>query len=296
MQRVERPVWMEPPGLLARAGRFVLLALLALVVIVPFIYVLAVSFSSAADAARGGVILIPRTPSLEAYQAIFTNGIVVRSLMVSVGITIVGTLLNMALTVLMAYGLSRPRVRGRRAILVMLLLTMLFWPGIIPSFLVVRSLGMLNSYAALIIPNAISAFNVIILRNFFMSLPQELIDSARIDGANEWQVLRDVVLPLSTAALAVVALFYGVGHWNEFFAAVLYLSDPGKWPVQLVLRQYVLMAAPIAETAINPVRPPPPAQSIQMAVLVIATVPILVVYPFLQKYFTQGVLSGAIKG
>lgn len=296
MLRVERPAWMERPTLLTQFSKAILLTLIALVMIFPFTYVLAVSFSSATDAARGGLILIPRNPSIEAYRVVFESGIVVRSLVVSIGITLVGTLLNMVLTVMMAYGLSRPSVRGSRTILFVVLFTTLFWPGLIPSFLVVKSLGMLNTYASLIVPGAISAFNLIILRNFFMSLPQDLLDSARIDGANDWQLLRHIVLPLSGAVLAVVALFYGVSHWNEFFSAVLYLSDTSKWPVQLVLRQYVLMASPLAETIVDPMRPPPPSQTIQMAVLVVATVPILLVYPFLQKYFTKGVLSGAIKG
>jgi putative aldouronate transport system permease protein len=296
MFRVERPAWLERPSLLAQVGKAIVLTAIALIMILPFLYVLAVSFSSASDAARGGLILLPRNPSLEAYQVVFESGIVVRALLVSVGVTVVGTAINMAMTVLMAYGLSRPGVRGSRAILFLVLFTTLFWPGLIPSFLVVKGLGLLNTYAALILPGAISAFNLIILRNFFMNLPQELLDSARIDGANDWQVLWHVVLPLSGAVLAVVALFYGVGHWNEFFSAVLYLNDASKWPVQLVLRQYVLMSTPIAETVVDPMRPPPPAQTIQMAVLVVATVPILLVYPFLQKYFTKGVLTGAIKG
>jgi ABC-type glycerol-3-phosphate transport system permease component len=296
MFKVERPPWMERPSLLTQIGKGLVLAAIGFLMIFPFIYVLAVSFSSATDAARGGLIIFPRNPSLEAYRVVFESGIVVRSLMVSVGVTLVGTFTNMVLTVLMAYGLSRPSVRGSRAILFLVLFTMLFWPGLIPSFLVVKSLGLLNTYGALILPGAIAAFNLIILRNFFMSLPSELMDSARIDGANDWQVLQHIVLPLSGAVLAVVALFYGVGHWNEFFSAVLYLNDSSKWPVQLVLRQYVLMSTPIAETVVDPMRPPPPAQTIQMAVLVVATVPILIVYPFLQKYFTKGVLTGAIKG
>lgn len=296
MFRVERPAWMERPSLLSQLGKAILLVLITILMVLPFIYVLAVSFSSAQDAARGGVMVFPRNPSLEAYRTVFESGIVVRSLVVSIGVTAAGTFLNMVLTVTMAYGLSRPSVRGSRLVLFLVLFTMLFWPGLIPSFLVVKSLGLLNTYASLILPGAIAAFNLIILRNFFMSLPQDLIDSARIDGANDWQVLRHITLPLSGAVLAVVALFYGVGHWNEFFSAVLYLNDASKWPVQLVLRQYVLMSTPIAETVIDPMRPPPPAQTIQMAVLVVATVPILLVYPFLQKYFTKGVLTGAIKG
>jgi len=162
---------------------------------------------------------------------------------------------------------------------------------------VVKQLGLLNTYAALIVPTMINAFNLVIVRGFFMGIPDELIDSARIDGANDWQVLWRIILPLSKAVLAVVALFYGVGHWNSFFNASLYLNDQSMWPIQLVLRQYVLQGADLAQIApntVNQVLPQP--QTLQMAILVIATAPILVVYPFLQKYFTKGALTGAIKG
>lgn len=291
-----RPAWMERPSTAERIGKAVLLTLIAIVMIGPFIHVVSVSFSSYKDVAGGGFTLFPKNPTLDAYRAIFSNGIVTRALMVSIGLTLVGTLVNMLMTVTMAYGLSRSNVPGQRTILLLVLFTMLFWPGLIPNYLLVKELGLLNTYASLILPGAISAFNLVILRNFFMNLPQELIDSARMDGANEFQVLWRIMLPLSTAVLAVVALFYGVAHWNDFFAATLYINDTGKWPIQLVLRQYVLQGSPLATGVINPNQPPPPAQTVQMAVVVVATVPILLVYPFLQRYFTKGVLTGAIKG
>jgi ABC-type glycerol-3-phosphate transport system permease component len=167
----------------------------------------------------------------------------------------------------------------------------------IPSFLLVKELGMINTYQALIIPGLISAWNLIIVRNFFMNIPGELIDAARVDGANDLQVFYQVILPLSKAVLAVIALFYGVSIWNSFFNAVIYLNDTGKWPIQLVLRQYVLQGTNLATTeGMDTGAAPPPAQTIRMAIVVVATVPILLVYPFLQKYFTKGVLTGSIKG
>lgn len=291
------PAWQERPGLLARASKALLLALLALVMVFPFVYVIAVSFSSARDVIGGGLILFPAHPTLAAYRAILNGGIVTHALWVSVFLTLGGTLVDMVMTVTLAYGLSRPGVPGRKLVLVLVLLTLLFSPGLIPNYLLVKQLGLLNSYGSLVLPGLINAFNLVILRNFFMSIPQELLESARLDGANDWRVLWNITLPLSKAALAVVALFYGVAHWNDFFAATLYLNDAGKWPIQLVLRQYVLQGSALASAVtLDPNQPPPPAQTIQMAVVVIATVPILLVYPFLQKYFTQGVLSGAIKG
>jgi putative aldouronate transport system permease protein len=199
---------------------------------------------------------------------------------------------------MLAYACSRP-ILGGRVILMLALLTLLFPPGIIPSYLVVKQLGLLNNYASLILPVLLSAFNFVVLRQFFMNIPRELTDSARIDGASDVGILLKIVLPLSKPVLAVVALFYAVTtYWNSFFPALLYLSDNSKWPLQLVARQYVLQGSPmLGSTAYGAASSaPPPAQSLQMAVVVVAIVPILIVYPFLQKYFTRGVLSGAIKG
>jgi putative aldouronate transport system permease protein len=291
------PPWAEKPSAVARAGKVIVLIVLAFLMLFPFVYVIAVSFSSYRDVVGGGLILFPAHPTMEAYRAIFKGGIVTHALMVSIVLTALGTGVNMLLTILMAYGLSRSGVPGSRFILALVLFTLLFSAGIIPNYLLVKQLGLINSYGSLVLPGAINAFNLVILRQFFMSLPAELIESARLDGANDLWVLLRIILPLSKPVLAVVALFYGVAHWNDFFAATLYLNDAHKWPIQLVLRQYVLQGSALASAVnLDPSQPPPPAQTIQMAVVVIATVPILIVYPFLQRYFTRGVLTGAIKG
>ncbi len=212
------------------------------------------------------------------------------------GITVVGTAVSLAMTTAMAYGLSR-RVRGLRPVLFMVLFTMLFTPGIIPSYLVVKQLGLLDSYAALIVPVMINAFNLVVLRQFFMEVPQEITDSARIDGAGELGILRHVVLPLSKSVLAVIGLFYAVGYWNAFFNALLYLNNNESWPLQLIVRMYVLQGTFSGGAAYaSGDSTPLVTQPLQMAVVVIATIPIVLVYPFLQRYFTSGVLSGAIKG
>jgi putative aldouronate transport system permease protein len=292
-----RPPWMEKPPFWVTALKTLTLAFIVLTMVLPFLHVFAVSFSSYKDVLGGGLILFPRNPTLAAYDAIFSGGIVVRALQVSVGLTLFGTLAQMIFTVTMAWGLSRPGVPGSRFILFVVLGALLFAPGIIPSYLLIKELGLLNTYQALILPGLISSFNLVIVRQFFMNLPQELIDSARIDGASEWHIFWNIALPLSTAVLAVVALFYAVSIWNSFFTAILYLQDPTKWPIQLVLRQYVLQGTDIANAADVPSNQPmPPARTLQMAIVVVATVPILIVYPFLQKYFTRGVLTGAIKG
>ncbi len=292
-----RPVWMEEPSPLVKFLKAFTLGWIVFVMIFPLIYVFAVSFSSAKDVLGGGLILFPQNPTLEAYRAIFEGGVVTRALRVSIGLTVLGTLLQMIATTTLAYGLSKPGVPGARFALFVVLGAFLFTPGMIPSYLLVKELGMLDTYQSLIIPGLIGAFNLIVMRNFFMNLPQELLDAARVDGANDMQIFFRIVLPLSKAVIAVVALFYGVGIWNAFFNAVLYIYDASKWPIQLVLRQYVLQGSSLSSaTQLDPTQPPPPPQTIQMAIVVVATVPILLVYPFLQKYFTKGVLTGAIKG
>lgn len=291
-----RAPWMERPTLLGQAAKALLLTAIGAVMVLPFVYIVAVSFSSYQDVLRGGVVLFPANPTLEAYATVLGSGIVTRALLVSAALTIGGTALNMALTVTLAYALSRPGVPGSRVMLAMVLFTFLFTPGIIPNYLLVKELGLLNSYASLVLPGAINAFNLIVLRNFFLAIPQELIESAQIDGSGDLRLLWSIVLPLSGPSLAVITLFYGVAHWNEFFNATLYLSDSAMWPIQLVLRQYVLQGSALAAASDVEAGQFAPPQTIQMAVVVIATLPILLVYPFLQRYFTKGVLTGAVKG
>jgi putative aldouronate transport system permease protein len=298
IDRIERPAWMEQESIFEKAVKTIVLTVISIVVIYPFITVVATSLATQEEITRNGglIMLWPQDVSFQAYRQIFNGGVVTRATMVSIGITTVGTILSLVTTTAMAYALSRPIIFGK-AILMMVLFTLLFAPGIIPNYLVVKQLGLLNTYAALILPVMISAFNLVVMRQFFMGIPQELIDSARIDGANDFKILTHIVLPLSGAVIAVVALFYAVAYWNAFFNAMLYLNSNSMWPLQLVLRNYVVQAAPLPGSA-SPGDEAglPPAEAMHMAVLVIALVPILLLYPFLQRYFTRGVLSGAIKG
>lgn len=290
-----RPIWMEKPSKPVQVMKVVILVAIAIVMLYPFVYVVSVSLSRSDLVQDGALILWPRHPNLQAYRNIFSTGVVGRAVLVSVGVTLVGTIVSIAMTVALAFGLSRTKdVPGSRFVLLMCLFTLLFGAGIIPNYLLVKALGMLDSYASLIVPGMISAFNLVVLRNFFMSLPPELLDAARVDGANDWRILVSIVVPLSKAVIAVVALFYGVGYWNSFFDALLYLNTPEKWPIQLVLNQYVVQGTPLAGVEDpNAVQVAP--ESTKMAVLVVATAPILIVYPFLQRYFTKGVLTGAVK-
>lgn len=294
--RPERPAWDEEPGRLARTVKAVVLAAVVLAVLGPLYTIVLTSISSQATITRaGGLVLIPGEITLAAYQQILSGGVVTRAVLVSVGVTVTGTLLSMVVSVLCAYGLSRPGSFAHTPILFTLLVTMFFSAGIIPAYLLVSSLGLINTYWALILPSCISVFNIIILRGFFMGIDRGILDSARIDGASEWRTLTQIVLPMSKAVTAVIALFYGVGYWNAFFNAVLYINDSAMNPLQVVLRSYVLQGVSVpGQIDVGDGAAASPA--LQMAVIVLAMVPILLVYPFVQKHFTKGVMIGAVKG
>ncbi|GIO98080.1 putative ABC transporter permease protein YtcP [Paenibacillus lautus] len=276
---------------------YTLLLIIGLVTILPFLHVIAGSFTTVTELAQKQFVLFPTVWSLDAYKYVFSTNTVFRSLGVSVGVTFLGTLFSMLLTCLMAYGLSRRDLDGRNFIMFMVLFTMLFSGGMIPTFLVVKEMGLIDTYAALIVPTAINAFNLIIMRNFFQNLPEGLEESAKIDGAGDWGILFRIVIPLSMPAIATISLFYAVTYWNTYMSAILYLNDATKWPVQVILRQIVILASGLAaDTSGMDEFVRPPEQTVKMAVIVIATLPILCVYPFLQKHFAKGALLGSIKG
>ncbi|MDQ1910332.1 carbohydrate ABC transporter permease [Paenibacillus sp. GD4] len=277
------------------ALNYSLLGIMGIVCILPFVYVLAVSFTAPHIVAEGGFILYPKEISLAAYQYIFSTDTLVRSLGVSIYVTVVGTIINLLFTSLLAYPLSRPHLKGRRLMLLAVLFTMLFSGGLIPTYYVVKSLGMINSLWSLMIPTAISAFNLIVLKNFFQQMPDGLEDSAKIDGCNDLGILLRIVLPLSLPAMATFGLFYAVDHWNKFFSAVMYINDNTKWPVQVLLREIVINASSrVGDVSVDEMNIQP--LTIKMAVIVFATLPIIIVYPFLQKHFAKGVMLGSVKG
>lgn len=274
-----------------------LLILVSVVTIVPFLYIVAVSFASPAEVAKGGLLLFPTEFTLGAYKYIFSTDTMFRGIGISVYVTVVGTFINLVLTSLTAYPLAKPGLRGRRLFMLMILVTMLFSGGIIPTYFVVKAFGMINTYWSLMIPTAISAFNLIVLKNFFQQIPDSLEDSAKIDGCNDLGVLFRIVLPLSMPAMATFGLFYAVGHWNTFFNAVMYINDSEKFPVQVILRQIVLLSQDqIGDTTSQQDPTDYLPQTIRMASIVVATLPIVLVYPFLQKHFAKGVLLGSVKG
>lgn len=283
-------------GRLFAAVNYTLLAIIALVTVLPFLHVVAGSFTTSAEMAVKKFILFPTIWSFDAYKFIFSTNTIFRAMGVSVGITLFGTIFSMLLTALMAYGLARRDLDGRRGIMFLVVFTMLFSGGLIPTFLVVRELGMIDSYLALVIPSSISAFNLIIMRNFFQNIPEGLEESAKIDGCSDFGILFRIVLPLSMPAIATLSLFYAVTYWNTYLSAILYLNDSLKWPIQVLLRQIVVLASGMDYSSDLDSTVPPPDQTIKMAVIVVATLPILLVYPFLQKHFAKGAMLGSIKG
>ncbi|TCO22117.1 multiple sugar transport system permease protein/putative aldouronate transport system permease protein [Kribbella steppae] len=279
-----------------RAFKGLVLLVFCAVVIIPFVGVISTSVAPNKQINEsGGLVLFPESVNFAAYQSLFAGGVVTQALFVSVFVTVVGTALSLTVSCLLAYALSRPSFTAGRPILLVILFSMLFSPGIIPTYLVVKGVGLLDSIWALIVPTMVSAFNVIVLRAFFMNLPNEITESARIDGAGELKTFSYIVLPLSKAVLSVIGLFYAVAYWNAFFSALLYLNDSKLWPLQLVLRTYVINDTQLGSAELGTELLPPQA-SIQMAILVVSIVPILIIYPFLQRHFAKGVLTGAVKG
>jgi putative aldouronate transport system permease protein len=273
------------------------LTVIVLIVLGPLLVVVSTSLAGTEEViAKGGWVVWPDHITFAAYRQVLDGGIVTRATVVSVLVTVVGTALSLLCTVTLAYALARPGVFGGRPVLLLVLFTFLFPPGIIPGYLVVQNVGLLNSYWALILPVLVNAFNLVVMRGFFQGIPSELYEAARIDGAGDLRILVRIVLPLSKAVVAVVGLFYAVSYWNSFFNAILYLNDSAKWPVQAVLQQYVTQGAQLADASVAEQATRNAPHSIQMAVVVLALLPIVCVYPFIQRHFVKGVMTGAIKG
>ncbi|WP_067843516.1 carbohydrate ABC transporter permease [Amphibacillus sediminis] len=283
------------PGRVFDVINLIFLGLAAIITLLPFVYVVAGSFATESELARRAFFIIPETFTLEAYRYIFTSEAFIRSIIVTVGVTAVGTLVQLFFTFTMAYPLAKRKLHGRKLLINMVVFAMLFSGGMIPTFLVVQGLGLIDSYWALVLPGAINPFNLIIIKNFFQNFSVELEESAKIDGASEIGIFWRIVLPLSKPIIATFALFYAVGIWNDFMSPLLYLNDSSKWTLQLLLRQVTISSDPNALGSLDPDYIPP-AEGMKLAIIVIATLPIMAVYPFLQKHFAKGLLIGSVKG
>ena len=272
-----------------------LLLSLAVITVLPLLYVLAGSFATEAEIASRPFFLWPEKFVTDSYDYIFSTGVFVRALLTTIGVTLVGTAVQVGLTLTMAYPLAKRFLPGRTLILNLVIFTLVFSGGMIPTYLVVRNLGLLDSYWALILPLAINPFYLIIVKTFFQALPESLEEAARIDGANDLMVFRKIVLPLSKPIIATFSLFYAVGIWNDYMSPLLYIDDSQKWTLQVLVRQLTAPNADSANVLDQLTSALFPEQGLKFAVVVIATLPILLVYPFLQRHFAKGVLLGSVK-
>ncbi|MDY6287244.1 MAG: carbohydrate ABC transporter permease [Lachnospiraceae bacterium] len=281
------------------AGRVInvlLLTALTFICLYPFLNVLAYSFSGYNAVLTGNVTFYPKDFTLSAYQEILGKKQIWQSMRTTVTVTLAGTALSLVLTIIAAYALSITDLPGRKLLTGIILFTMYFGGGLIPTFLVVKGVGLYDTLGALFIPSAVNVFNFIVMRTFFRSLPSSLEEAARIDGASYLQVLVHIILPLSLPIIATIGLFYAVDYWNSYFNALLYIVSPEKYTLQLRLRS-LLFGGELNSTAnLEGVGSMVMSQSLKMATVAVSTLPILVVYPWLQKYFVKGVMVGSVKG
>lgn len=281
---------------------YLILFLLALCFLFPFIMVISTSLMSQEDVLKYGTFqLIPKSFNLSAYQIILSKGSLIYSGYLITTIRVVaGTSLNLLFTIALAYGLSKRYLPGRKTFITYIFITMIFSGGLIPTYMVVKSLHMVNTLWALLIPNLINAYYFIIMKAFFDQIPESLEESASIDGANPIQILIRIVLPLSLPSIATIGLFYGVDHWNAWFDAAIFINDYNKMPLQIILRDVIIHLsgdnAGMAMSVMNRNVKLPPSIAFSSAVIIITTLPILFVYPFIQKYFVKGALVGSVKG
>jgi multiple sugar transport system permease protein/putative aldouronate transport system permease protein len=296
----KRRVRLSPVDRLFYVVDYVLLLCAGVVVIFPLLNVIANSFSSPAMVLSGRVMIWPKAPTLEIYRGILKNKIIVTGYLNTLFYTGAGTLINLTMTVLCAYPLSRTSLMGRNFFMLIFAFTMMFGGGMIPTYLLIRDLGLVNTRAVMLLPGAMAVWNMILARTFFQNtIPREMYESAELDGASHARVLVSIVLPLSVPVLAVLALFYAVGHWNSYFDAMLYLKSQDLFNIQLVLRiaisniQYLLdQAGDMArlESAMAL------AETSKYVIIVISMLPVLIIYPFVQKHFIKGIMIGALKG
>ncbi len=283
---------------LFRVVNAILMVAVIVATLYPMYYVFVVSISDANSVIRGDVVLAPKNVTWQSYELVLGSQNVIRSLANSALYTVLGTAINLIMTALCAYPLARSRFSGRTFFTVMITITMFFSGGLIPLYLLILSLGLRNTIWSLVLPVAISPWNMIIMRTYFQGIPEEMFEAATIDGANDFQILGRIVVPLSKPIFATLLLYYAVSHWNQWFNALIFLDDMAKFPVQLILRSVVIqgqleqgaqiMSPSMEEMVIE--------KSIKYATIIVSTVPILLVYPFVQKYFVRGVMVGAIKG
>ena len=300
----KKNVNLQENSLSDRIYHYVALAILAVIIvcfIYPLWYVILASISDPRKMVQTTFAILPVDFQLGSYEMVFENQRLVRSLFVSVFYTVTGTIINVVMTVLAAWPLSRKQLKGRKVIMLLITVTMYFGGGLIPTYLLVSSLGMVDTIWAILIPGALSTYNMIIMRTYFInSIPGDLEDAAMVDGCTNFRFLLQVVLPLSAPIMVVIALYYGVGRWNDFFSAMIYLNNQKLWPMQLVLREILLQndfsSTNLMFTDFNQSEHMIKVFGMKYAVIVFATLPIMIIYPMCQKFFAKGVMVGSLKG
>jgi len=283
---------------IAHAIIYFILIVVTLAFLIPFIIVLSTSFISEAEfARRGGYVLYPESISLNAYEILFGRSkVILNAYGVTLFRVVVGTAFNLVFTITMAYALAQKKLPGRVPLTIFVFITMVFSGGLIPRFLLVDALGLRNTVWSMIFPSLISAWNLLIMRNFFMSLPDELFDAAIVDGASPPIILLRIVLPLSLPVIATIGLFYAVWHWNSWFDAAIYVDQSSLKPMQIILRSLLQSTSMQGMEELAFIEDPPPAASLRSALIIVSTVPVLFVYPFIQRYFVKGIMIGGVKG
>lgn len=279
---------------------YVILALFLITVLYPLLFIVSASFSSPNAVTSGRVWLWPVEPSLEGYAAVFKHKLIWSSFRNSVFYTVAGTLINVILTVMAAYPLARRDLFGKNAFMLLFVFTTIFSGGLIPSYILVKDLGMLNTVWAMILPSALSVFNVIIARTYFKTtIPDELLEAAQLDGCNDFKFVWQIVIPLSGPIIAVIMLYSAVGYWNQYFNALIYLKQPSLYPLQLVLRE-ILVQNEVDVSMLSNLEDQASREGLRSllkySLIVVSSVPLLVVYPFVQKHFVKGVMIGSLKG
>ena len=286
---------------LADVWIYTFMLVVALVMLFPFVYVVAVSFTDRDVYVPGKFILIPEQWSLDAYRYILSSNSFFHSFRSTAFITVAGTVLGLIFSASFAYGVTKQELPGRKLLILVVLITMLFGAGMIPNYLLIKELGLIDSLWALVLPVLTNAWTIFVMKTFFQSLPDSLEDAAQIDGCNDLTTWWRIILPLSLPMLAAFSLFFAVAQWNTYFAGVIYIQDTDKWPLQVLLNQLIIqnqtqVVADLSSMVIDPNSARVPQETIKMAALVLVMLPILAIYPFLQKYFAKGVLLGSVKG
>lgn len=281
---------------------FILMTLITILCIYPFYYCIVISFNEGYDALKGGIYMWPRAFTLENYQIIFRDSSIINAFVVTFARTVIGTALSLLLTSLMAFALIRKQLKLRRLYVTLGIITMYFSGGIILLYLLIKELHMMDSFWVYIFPNLFSFFNTIIMMVFFREIPSSMIEAAKLDGANEWQVYARVVMPVSTAVIATICMYNAVGHWNAWFDGYIYISTPEKKTLALLLVEMInegkAMEALLTSgnSLVLSGMSGPTENSVRLATMVVAVIPIMCVYPFCQKYFIQGIMLGTVKG